>query len=265
VLFKQLFKNRKLINKFSNLMPFAGEKIIYKATCSSTNTIAMELLLAENVSEGTVIITDNQTNGRGQRGNTWISEPYKNLTFSLILHPTWINIQVSFLLNMITSIGIYRTLSTCIPDELSIKWPNDIYYQNKKIGGILIENLIKQSKVRASVIGIGLNVNQTSFNLPNVSSLLLTCGHEFNLSDLLVQLIHNIQTEYRLLAQGGIKSLQENYLKTLYWVHEQRTFQDKTGYFRGVIQGVDALGRLAIQKEDNQIVYYDCKEVIFVA
>ncbi|WP_044282938.1 biotin--[acetyl-CoA-carboxylase] ligase [Candidatus Amoebophilus asiaticus] len=246
-------------------MSFVGENIIYKATCGSTNTEAMKLLSAENVPEGTVIITDNQTNGRGQRANTWTSEPYKNLTFSLILYPTWVMIQNSFLLNMLTAISIYKTLNTYIPNGLFVKWPNDIYYQNKKIGGVLIENLINQNKIKTSIIGIGLNINQTTFSLTNITSLSLVCGHEFNLSSLLTQLTDTIQTEYVLLAQGEIDILQKDYLAALYWVYEQRTFQDKAGYFQGVIQGVDAIGRLVVQKENGQIAYYECKEITFIA
>ncbi|MHB9146958.1 MAG: biotin--[acetyl-CoA-carboxylase] ligase [Candidatus Amoebophilus sp.] len=246
-------------------MSFVGEKIIYKATCGSTNTEAMKLLSAENVPEGTLIITDNQTNGRGQRANTWMSEPYKNLTFSLILYPIWLTIQNSFLLNMITTVGIYKILYIYIPNELFVKWPNDIYYQNKKIGGVLIENIISQNKIKASIIGIGLNINQTTFNLSNITSLSLVCGHEFNISSLLTQLTNAIQTEYTRLIQGKIESLQKDYIKALYWIHEQRTFQDKTGYFQGVIQGVDAIGRLVVQKENSQMAYYECKEITFIA
>jgi BirA family biotin operon repressor/biotin-[acetyl-CoA-carboxylase] ligase len=246
-------------------MPFVGEKIIYKATCGSTNTEAMDLLLTKNVPEGTVIITDNQISGRGQRANTWASEPYKNLTFSLILYPTWLTIPNSFSLNIFTAIGIYKILNTYIPNGLFVKWPNDIYYQNKKIGGVLIENLINHNKIRASVIGIGLNINQKKFSLPNVSSLSLICGNEISLSPLLTQLIHAIQSEYNRLIQGGRESLQQDYLKTLYWVHEQRTFQDKTGYFQGAIQGVDNIGRLVIENEDKELKYYNCKEVSFIS
>jgi len=246
-------------------MPFAGEKIIYKATCNSTNTVAMDLILAENVPEGTVIITDNQTNGRGQRANTWMSAPYKNLTFSLILYPTWLTTQNSFLLNMITTVGIYKTLNIYIPNELFVKWPNDIYYQNKKIGGVLIENIISQNKIKASIIGIGLNINQTTFSLPNVSSLSLICGHEFNLSNLLTQLTHAIQTQYNRLSQEEIESLQKDYLATLYWLHEKRNFQNKKGYFQGIIQEVDAIGRLIIENENKELEHYNCQEISFIS
>ena len=245
-------------------MPFTGENIIYKATCISTNTVAMHLISNETIPEGTVVITDHQSNGRGQRENTWISEPYKNLTFSLILYPTWLTIKEIFSLNIITTIAIHEVLTTYIPKDLFVKWPNDIYYQNKKIGGVLIENLVNKNKIKASVIGIGLNVNQKNFNLPHASSLFLTCGHEFNLSSLLIQLTSTLQAKYNQFCKEGLHLFKTAYLEKLYWINQPRTFQDKTGIFEGIIQGIDEVGRLLVLKQNNDLGCYNCQEIKFI-
>ena len=246
-------------------MPFAGEKIIYQATCSSTNTVAMQFISTKQVPEGTIIITDCQTQGKGQRSNTWTSEPYKNLTFSMILYPTWLGTQDSFFLNMMTTVGIYQVLTTYIPTDLLIKWPNDIYVHDKKIGGVLIENVVRKNKIKASVVGIGLNVNQTNFiSFPHASSLTLICGHEFNLSSLLMQLTAHIQQLYRQFCQEGIHVFQQAYLQHLYGRYEKKTFQDKEGYFQGIIQGIDEVGRLVVAKENKGLAYYSCQEIKFV-
>lgn len=246
-------------------MPFTGEKIIYKASCTSTNTVAMQLILTEPIAEGTIVITDHQSNGRGQRENSWISEPYKNLTFSLILYPNWITIKQNFFLNIITAVGIYQVLETYITDGLCIKWPNDIYYEDKKIGGILIENVISNNMLKASVLGIGLNVNQTSLTLPSASSLALICGYEFNLSSLLQELLDAIQIRYKQAREEGFHSIKQTYLEKLYWINQKRTFREGKNYFKGIIQGIDEIGRLIVLKEkDGTINCYSLQEIGFI-
>ncbi len=246
-------------------MPFEGEKIIYYATCSSTNTVAMNLVSKSQLAEGTVVITDCQLQGRGQRGNSWMGEPYQNLTFSLILYPTWLGVQDSFYLNMVTALGIYQTLATSIIQGLSIKWPNDIYFQNQKVGGILIENVVNKNKLRSSVVGIGLNVNQTNFNnFPHATSLSLICGYKFNLSSLLLQLTNNIQRQYDRLHQEGNHDLQKDYLQYLYGLHEIKTFRDQEGIFQGMIQGIDEQGRLVIDRAHQERRHYNNQEIALV-
>lgn len=246
-------------------MPFEGEKIIYYATCASTNTVAMNLVSNSQIPEGTVVITDCQLQGRGQRGNTWVSEPYQNLTFSLVLYPSWLEVPNSFYLNMVTALGIYQALATSITQGLSIKWPNDIYFQNQKVGGILIENVVNKSKLRASVVGIGLNVNQTNFNnFPHATSLSLICGYKFNLSSLLLQLTHHVQRQYDRLHQEGAHGLQKDYLQYLYGLHEIKTFRDQEGTFQGIIQGIDEQGRLVIDRAHQERRHYNNQEIALV-
>jgi BirA family transcriptional regulator, biotin operon repressor / biotin---[acetyl-CoA-carboxylase] ligase len=246
-------------------MPFKGEKIIYYATCSSTNSVAMNLVSTSPVPEGTIVITDCQVQGRGQRGNTWISEPYQNLTFSLILYPSWLGVEDSFQLNMVTTLGIYHTLTTCITQGLSIKWPNDIYFQDQKVGGILIESIVSKDKLRVAVVGIGLNVNQTNFNnFAHATSLSLICGYKFNLSSLLLQLTNNIQRQYDRLHQDGKNDLQKDYLQYLYGLHEIKTFRDQEGIFQGMIEGVDEQGRLVIDRAPQERRHYNNQEIALI-
>lgn len=246
-------------------MPFEGEKIIYYATCSSTNTVAMNLISTSQIPEKTVVITDCQVQGRGQRGNSWISEPYQNLTFSIILYPSWLEVQAGFYLNIVTALGIYQALATFIAQGLSIKWPNDIYFKNQKIGGILIENVVNRNKISASIVGIGLNVNQANFNnFPHATSLSLICGYKFNLSPLLIQLIDHVQRQYDRLGQEEVEGLRTDYLQHLYGIHQIKTFQDQQGTFQGKIQGIDEQGRLVIERANQEWIHYNNQEIIFM-
>ena len=246
-------------------MPFFGDKIIYQAICSSTNTVAMQLLATSKPQEGTVVITDHQYQGKGQRGNHWISEPYKNLTCSLIVYPYFLSAQQSFMLNMITTLAIHQVIAAYIPVGLTIKWPNDIYYYNKKLSGLLIENIINKGQIKAAVIGIGINVNQKSFALPRASSLAMICKKQFDLSNLLAQILQAIQFQYTQLQGQNIPALKKAYIQRLYGMHEKHTFQAQSQCFQGIIRGVDALGRLCIEKESGYKQYYGFQEITLVA
>jgi BirA family biotin operon repressor/biotin-[acetyl-CoA-carboxylase] ligase len=245
-------------------MPFSGDKIIYQPMCDSTNTVAMQLLATSTPPEETVVITDQQYQGRGQRGTTWISEPYKNLTFSLILYPTFLPLRQSFMLNVTTTLAIYQVIATYSPIGLTIKWPNDIYYQDKKLSGILIENTVNQGQLKASVIGIGLNVNQENFALSTATSLSLICKQQFDLTTLLNQLLEAIKAKYIQLKKQDFMVLKETYLEKLYGIHEKHIFQAHSERFQGIIRDVDMLGRLIIEKESGHRQHYACKEISLI-
>ena len=170
--------------------------IIHLKETISTNTFLQQLVLEQTVEEETVVITHNQTGGRGQRGNSWESEPGKNLTFSIILYPHLPG-EKSFLISQMVSQSIKQVLDTYISDVI-IKYPNDIYYQNKKIAGILIENSMTDGFLSQSIIGIGLNVNQEIFrsDAPNPVSLKQITGLTYDLNILLQQLIDVLMKLY---------------------------------------------------------------------
>ena len=210
-------------------------------------------------------ITNHQFQGRGQRGNTWVSEPGKNLTFSIIIHPAFLTTQHSFALNIITSLAICDVLAQHVYKGMAIKWPNDIYYGGKKLGGILIENSATATgRLKTSIIGIGLNINQESLFIPHATSLKLISKQDFSLSDLLGAIMDKLGQYYVQLQDQGTNMLLKIYLAKLYWIGEIRTFKDSDGLFKGRIVDVDAAGQLVIHRERSSIQSYQCKEVAFI-
>lgn len=238
-----------------------GKKVIYLPTCHSTNDLAADLLKKGGVNEGTIVITDNQTNGKGQRGNSWESDEGKNLTFSLIIHPTFLTAAEQFNLNIIVSLGIHNYLVTLDP-SFKIKWPNDIYHHDKKIGGILIQNTIKNHRIENCIIGIGLNINQLNFSIPSASSLQLITNKQFDKSVVLESICHGIESEYIKLKSGKVNGLKSRYLDNLLGFSQERLF--KAGQeFRGQICGISSVGKLQIQTLMG-VREFDFKEVEFL-
>jgi BirA family transcriptional regulator, biotin operon repressor / biotin---[acetyl-CoA-carboxylase] ligase len=244
---------------------FIGQHIVYQAACASTNSLAIECWHQDDFPEGAVVITDHQYRGRGQRGHVWHSQPNKNLTFSAVLYPTFLSARQGFSLNMIITLAIQHVLALYIPSELRIKWPNDIYYQDKKLGGVLIENVVQKQRLKTSVIGIGLNVNQVCFTFQGPTSLSLICQRTFSLQELLAQILTKLECYYLQLRAQDIASLKAAYLKDMYWIHEVHTFQDATHTFPGVIKGVDTAGKLIIEHAEGTSRCYNMQEVKFIA
>lgn len=241
---------------------FIGRNIIFLPTCHSTNDIAAALLKDKNVIEGTTVVTQQQTAGRGQRGNSWEAEPGKNLTFSLILKPSFLQATQQFQLNMLVSLACQEFLSVYLGKDIQIKWPNDLYYHDKKIGGILIESTIKNNTLESVIVGIGLNINQEQFAEPKATSLKLITGEDYDLEKLLSDLLTKIEQYYFKLRTNDLLYIQKNYLNNLYFYQKNRLF--KTSFvFEGKITGVDSIGRLAVEiKGETQ--YFFFKEIEFV-
>jgi BirA family biotin operon repressor/biotin-[acetyl-CoA-carboxylase] ligase len=244
---------------------FVGQHIVYKATCASTNSLAIECLHQAGLPEGAVVITDHQYRGRGQRSHVWHSAPNENLTFSVVLHPTFLSALEGFSLNIITTLAIHHVLAQYIPIGLSIKWPNDIYYHNQKLGGVLIENVVQKRRLKASVIGIGLNVNQVHFAFQGPTSLSMICQCTFSLQQLLTQILVKLEHNYLQLRAQDIAPLHAAYLKDMYWIHEIHTFRDATHTFQGTIRGVDTAGKLMIEQVGSTSKHYSMQEVTFMA
>ncbi|MBD2752730.1 biotin--[acetyl-CoA-carboxylase] ligase [Spirosoma validum] len=244
---------------------FLGQKIQYLPTCQSTNDEAAALIAQTDPPEGTVIITDYQTAGRGQRGNQWEAKPGQNLTISLILKPTFLSASEQFWLNIAISLGIYDLLQPLAGDALRIKWPNDIYVGSQKLGGILIENTLHGYNIEWSVVGIGLNINQTEFSYPTATSLQKQAPlpNSYDIAGLLSRLCETLEQRYLQLRSGQRDALKISYLQILYRYQEEHVFEREGTYFRGIIIGVDETGRLAIA-EGNKVRYFGFKEVIFL-
>lgn len=237
---------------------FTGQTLVYMPECHSTNAEALKALqLDPKVSEGTVIITSNQTAGRGQRGNTWESEPGKNLTFSIILKPSFLHPKDQFRLNMAVSLGLYDYLNDQVSD-VKIKWPNDIMLGNQKTCGMLIENQISGQQLLSSVVGIGLNVNQQNFALSSATSVAKQKGHAFDLNEVLGELLQWIEARYlQLRAQVDMKA---DYLDALYARGEKRNFRSGDEVFEGVITGIDSVGLLEVELNNGKR-YFDLKQI----
>ncbi len=241
---------------------FMGKNLVYVPECHSTNTLASDLCQRTSPVEGTIVITDNQTMGRGQRGNVWHSDAFQNLTFSLILKPSFLRPVDQFNLTMAISLAVCDFLIHRDCDEVKIKWPNDILIKNKKVCGILIENTLSGDQLQCSVIGIGLNVNQDSFLVESASSMKLLTGRRFNLSDECSTLCGFVERRYLQLKAGGLAALKSDYLNSLYGLGVMRRFIFPSCEMNGVIEGVNQHGKLLVAIE-GEVVAYDLKEIQF--
>ncbi|MCH6201175.1 biotin--[acetyl-CoA-carboxylase] ligase [Aquiflexum sp. LQ15W] len=242
---------------------FLGKDVIYLTECHSTNDEALERLRRREIAEGSIVITDNQTKGRGQRGNIWLSHGGMNITFSLVLQPNFLVPSEQFYLNMIISLSVVELLSDYSKD-MKIKWPNDILHlKDGKVGGILIENIINQKGIEHSVIGIGLNINQTSFDIPKVTSLKLLTGQNLDRWEIVRLLVAGIERRYIALKKREFNKIKTEYLSYLYRLGEWSTYSD-VGIFEGKINGIDENGKINIEKRDGSQCFYGLKEVAFL-
>jgi len=215
----------------------------------STNDFALKLIAKSTPNEGTVISADFQTHGKGQRDNIWQSPPKENLLFSVILYPPELSASNQFYLSMMTSSAIISFLKTFLaPERLSIKWPNDLYFDDKKIGGILIQNNLKGFSIESTVIGIGININQRIFDpkLPNPTSLSLLQNKTFDLEQLKTVLYEKLDLEYQKLRSSSFSSIKASYESVLYNKGIISTVNCNSGQIKGTIIGVEADGRLLL-------------------
>ncbi|QMU31469.1 biotin--[acetyl-CoA-carboxylase] ligase [Adhaeribacter radiodurans] len=242
---------------------FIGKQLIYLPSCASTNTVAYEMLLKNEAIEGCVVITDYQTAGQGQRGNTWEAEPDKNITLSLILKPNFLTTQQQFYLTMSVSLAILDMLHNVAPNIIQVKWPNDIVAGNKKLAGVLIQNSISGVNLQHSVVGIGLNVNQKIFNSPQATSLANLCHREFNLVLLIEKLLEQIEKGYLELKRNQLEKIKFAYLQVLYRYQSLHNFKIDEQIVEGQIVGIDPVGRLAVQI-NKDLRYFNFKEIAFL-
>jgi BirA family biotin operon repressor/biotin-[acetyl-CoA-carboxylase] ligase len=242
---------------------FIGKHVVFVPECHSTNTLAIELSQSPSTPEGTVVITNNQTAGRGQRGNRWESAPGMNLTFSIVLKPFFLPVKDQFYLNIFVSLALRDFLSLKTEHPVCIKWPNDILVHDKKICGILIENQIRGSSFLTVVAGIGLNVNQTEFNAGSITSVGLVSGKQSNLSEAFEDLLGCLERRYLQLRQQKNTVLLDEYLSHLYWRKEKKMFLANNLQFEGRITSVDENGKLGIETVEG-MKYFGVKEIVYL-
>ena len=218
-----------------------------------------------NSQQLTAIWADYQTAGRGCGTNTWESERGKNLLFSLLLHPENLPANEQFQISMAISLAIVDALGQLVGD-LSIKWPNDIYWRNGKLAGILIENTLKGSFVKDSVIGVGLNVNQRTFqsNAPNPVSLWQITGQETDREQLLKAILQAFDSQKDAKGSAPFVALKDRYMKMLYRRKGFHPYTDKDGAFMAEIAGIEDDGHLLLTDDNGQQRRYAFKEVSFV-
>ncbi len=212
---------------------------------------------------GTVIYTDYQSKGKGQRGNSWESEEGENILISIILDTKFVEPTDFYDLTIITSLAIHDLLSDYLKKDIKIKWPNDLIYESKKIGGILIETYIRQNIIEWCILGVGLNINQKKFRDENAISLADICGQRFDREELTNLLLQKVEAKYFQLQKGDIKSLRKEYIANLYWKNEIHVFQSEGSYFSGRILNVEPAGKLRMETENGERLF-DFKEVKFI-
>ncbi len=231
----------------------------------STNSYLKRLISSESVSDFTVVTALEQNKGRGQVDAIWESEPGKNLTFSVLKRYNGLGSHKHFLISICVSCAVYNVLSDLGVPRLSVKWPNDILSGTSKICGILIENSIGGKEIKTSVIGIGLNVNQTLFlNQPKASSLKLVLDREFNLEVVLEGILGQLKSYLDQVESLDWNSMKERYEKILFKKSIPATFQEPNSpLFTGIITGITKDGKLQISLEDDTTMAYGLKEVKF--
>lgn len=227
----------------------------------STNIYLHDLNIKDKQLTGTVVSAKNQILGKGQTGNVWLTEKDKNLTFSVITHPN-IMAKHAFYLNIIASLAVQKSLSD-LNIKVKIKWPNDILVNQKKIGGILIENQINGNKINQSIIGIGLNINQTVFDSTIKATSIKNEGISIEIEDVLSQIYGYLDFYYNLLIESNFKLLLKHYYSHLFWYNQIGTFTENNTEFKALLTGVSEVGLLELRLLDHTTKHYDIKEIKF--
>lgn len=239
-------------------------QIIKLNNIDSTNDYLLQLASQESEWEG-VVTADYQSAGKGMGDNKWESEVGKNLLFSILLHPNWLPVNSQYLLSMAEAISIKEVLSNYTTD-ITIKWPNDIYWKDKKISGTRIDANISGGNICDMVIGTGININQRQFynDAPNPISLWQITHSEHSTEEILHQIIRTFDKYCQKLMQGDTATIIHNYHEALYRKDGIHTYKDKDGQFEAEINEVLPNGTLRILRKDGNIKEYMFKEIEFI-
>lgn len=239
--------------------------IIKIHTTTSTNDLLKEMSRQNDVDNFTIVWALHQTAGRGQRGNTWLDEDGKNLTFSLLIKLNDFEIQRQFELNQMISLAVLKVLKEYLP-LVQIKWPNDIMADKKKIAGILIENTLHGNYITSSIIGIGLNVNQIEFDtiLNNAISMKKITGIDYDLELVLNEILDSIQLTIKMLP-SNILLLKKEYLENLMGWQTYYSYSTANGKtFQAKISAISPEGKLILETTEIQILEFGFQEVKMV-
>ncbi|MEI8136644.1 MAG: biotin--[acetyl-CoA-carboxylase] ligase [Bacteroidota bacterium] len=244
---------------------FIGRNIIFLPQVNSTNSYAIEMLKNVNPAEGTVVHAAEQTEGKGQRGSVWKTEKTSNLTASLIIKPTFLELKNQHYLYQISALACYDSLTELLDSsqfDIKIKWPNDILVNKQKIAGVLIENNIANGQLSWSVIGFGINVNQTIFDEGfNATSLKLLLKKDIDIKQLLELFCSHFEKRYLQLNNNKFDLIKEDYLSRFFRINNWVDFEID-GYQRSLfVEGINAHGLLWLKDNNEKCIYLDVKQV----
>ena len=244
---------------------FTGQRVVKLEETGSTNRFLNDLIQSEILPEGTVVTANFQVAGQGLGGTSWYSDPGKNLLMSVVFKPDFLPIKKIYLISKAIALAI----KDFIMEEnihAKIKWPNDIYIDDKKICGVLIENSLRGSVVLQSICGIGLNVNQEIFppEIPNPVSMKLVSGQNYSIDDCRIKLCRQLEKRYLQIKAQNFNLINNDYLKSLHRFYEMETYETAGERFNAQIIDVEDEGRLVIKKENGTILRFSFKEIKFL-
>ena len=253
------------MHKFFAKTAFLGKNVISLPECHSTNDLLMDYARLGNARQGTIVMTDFQSIGKGQRGNQWESEPGANLLFSLLLEPTYLEPKHQFYLSLALALSTVNAIERLGGDQrgLEVKWPNDLYLEDKKLGGILLESSLSGHNIEFIVIGMGLNVAQLHFVNEQATSLKLA-GIEVEKETLLEEILLQLEETLVLLESHRFDDLLKAYYNRLRWLGVEHRFEVKGREIEATIEGIDDRGRLQLSSA-GQAILCDLKEIKFLS
>lgn len=240
-------------------------------TVHSTNSFLRELNGGDASFDMELATTEFQTAGRGQKGNSWESEQSKNLLFSILLHPVYVQPSKQFCISEAIALAVVKSLKEIVAEEsvakdFTVKWPNDIYWKNKKIAGILIENELFGSTIRDCIVGVGININQQIFlsDAPNPVSLYNILGVNTNVEEMLDAIIKQFVANVSMIENGQTALLHNEYMDSLFRRKGIYPYRDADSEFMATIKDVREDGRLILVDSDDKERIYEFKEVAIV-
>ncbi len=246
---------------------FVGRNLIFLPEVDSTNSYAINLLKNVNISiaEGSVVHTAQQTNGKGQRGNVWNAEPASNLTASVILNPVFLELKDQFFLYKVTALACYDVMAELLNSsqfDIKIKWPNDILVNKKKIAGVLIENIISNGRLSRSVIGVGINTNQTNFDESlRATSLKLLSEKNYEVSEVLKLFCTHLEKYYLQLKNNKTQLINDLYLKRFFKLDQWQDFEIDNKIRSLLIVGISEFGLLLLEDNKGKQMEFDLKSL----
>src|SRR5690606_14471507 len=238
-------------------------RIIKVSATESTNSLARDLYQANKTQTPFCVIADHQIAGRGQRGSSWVSNAGENLTMSIVYADPMVKIGNQFVLSATVALAVFEALNSLKIINLKLKWPNDIMAANYKIAGILIENIVNNGRIKASIFGLGLNINQLEFKgLPKAASLRMIMGKEYDIYNLAEIITASIIKRLDDLNYVTEIDILKDYENNLFRKDKVSTFLLPGGEFlTGVIKGTSSTGLLKVMVEDEAIKLFDLKEI----